>query len=57
MNIHEVSLQAGPAMQIEEVDGRGAVKSVTVVRSAGQRMYSVRSGDQELSMKVADALP
>ena len=57
MNIHEVSLQAGPAMQIEELEGRGAVKRVTVVRSTSERMYSVRSGDRELSMKVADALP
>ena len=44
-------------MQIEEVEGRGAVKRVTVVRSTSERMYSVRSGDRELSMKVADALP
>ena len=56
VNIQEVSLQAGPAMQIEEVDGRGAVKRVTIVRSTTERMYSVRSGDRELSMKVADAL-
>jgi hypothetical protein len=57
VNIHEVSLQAGPAMLIEEVDGRGAVKRVTVVRSTSELMYSVSSRDRELSMKVADALP
>lgn len=57
VNIQEVSLQAGPAMLIEEVDDRGAVKRVTVVRSTSERMYSVRSGNRELSMKIADALP
>jgi len=57
VNIHEVSLQAGPAMLIEEFEGRGVVKRVTVVRSTNERMYSVSSGDRELSMKIVDALP
>jgi len=57
VDIREVSLHARPAMLIEEVDDRGAVKRVTVVRSTSERMYSVSSGDRELSMKIADALP
>ena len=57
VNIQEVSLQAGPAMLIEEVDERGAVKRVTVVRSTSERMYSVSSGNRELSMRIAEALP
>jgi len=57
VNIQEVSLQAGPAMLIEEVDARGTVKRVTVVRSTSERMYSVSSGNRELSMKIAEALP
>jgi hypothetical protein len=57
VNIQEVSLQAGPGTLIEEVDDRGAVKRVTVVRSASERMYSISSGNRELSMKIADALP
>jgi hypothetical protein len=57
VNIQEVSLQAGPAMLIEEVDDRGAVKRVTVVRSTSERMYSVSGGNRELSMKITDALP
>jgi hypothetical protein len=57
VNIQEVSLQAGPAMLIEEVDDRGAVKRVTVVRSTSERMYSVSSGNRGLSMKIAEALP
>lgn len=57
VNIQEVSLQAGPAILIEEVDDRGAVKRVTVVRSTSERMYSVSSGNRELSMKIAGALP
>jgi hypothetical protein len=57
VNIQEVSLNAGPAMLIEEVDDRGAVKRVTLVRSTRERMYSVSSGNRELTMKIADALP
>lgn len=57
VNIQEVSLHARPAILIEEVDDRGAVKRVTVVRSTSERMYSVSSGDRELSMKIADAIP
>ena len=57
VNIQEVSLQAGPAMLIDEVDDRGAVKRVTVVRSTSERMYSVSGGNRELSMKITDALP
>lgn len=57
VNIQEVSLHARPAVLIEEVDDRGAVKRVTVVRSTSERMYSVSSGDRELSMKVADSIP
>jgi hypothetical protein len=57
VNIQEVSLQEGPAMLIEELDDKGAVKRVTVVRSTSERMYSVSSGNRELSMKIADALP
>jgi hypothetical protein len=57
VNIQEVSLRAGPAMLIEEVDNRRAVRQVTVVRSTSERMYSVSSANRELSMKIADALP
>lgn len=57
VNIEEVPLHAGPAMLIEEVDDRGAVKLVTVVRSTSERMYSVSSGNRELSLKIANALP
>jgi hypothetical protein len=57
VNIHEVSLQASPAMLIEELDDKGAVKRATVVRSTSERMYSVSSENRKLSMKIADALP
>jgi hypothetical protein len=57
VNIQEVSLQASPAMLIEELDDKGAVKRATVVRSTSERMYSVSSENRELSMKIADALP
>lgn len=57
VNIEEVSLHAGRAMVIEEFDDRGAVKRVTVIRATSERMYSVRSGNRELSTLVADTLP
>jgi len=44
-------------MLIEEVDDRGTVKRVSVVRSTSERMYSVSSGNRELSIKIANALP
>jgi len=57
VNIQGVSVQASPAMLIEELDDKGAVKRATVVRSTSERMYSVSSENRELSMKIADALP
>jgi len=57
VNIREVSLHAGPAMLIEDVDDRGTVKQATVVRATSERMYSVASGNSELSVKIADGLP
>ena len=57
VNIQEVSLRAGQAMLVEEFAREGALKQATVVRCTSERMYSVRSGNRELSMKIADALP
>ena len=57
VNVQEVALRAGPALLIEDFDEKGAVKRATVVRSTSERMYSVSSGNRELSMKIADALP
>jgi hypothetical protein len=57
VNIREVALRAGPALLIENFDEKGAVKRAMVVRSASERVYSVSSGNPDLSMKIADALP
>lgn len=57
VSIREVSLRQGPALLIEEDDGRGAVKRVTVVRTSSERMYSVSTGNRERSTKIADSLP
>jgi hypothetical protein len=57
VNLQEVSLRAGPALLIEDFDEKGAVKWATVVRSTSERMYSVSSKNQELSIKIANALP
>jgi len=57
VNVQEVALRAGPALLIEDVDGKGGVKRATVTWSASERMYSVSSRNQELSMEIANALP
>jgi hypothetical protein len=57
VNVQEVALRAGPALLIEDFDEKGAVKWATVVRSTSERMYSVSSKNQELSIKIANALP
>jgi hypothetical protein len=57
VNIEEVSLRSGPAMLVEELDDRGTVERAIVVWATSERMYSVSSGNRELSMKIADALP
>jgi len=57
VNVREVALRAGPALLIEAFDGKGAVKRAMVVRSTSERVYSVGSGNSDLSMKIADALP
>jgi hypothetical protein len=57
VNVQEVALRAGPALQIEDIDEMGAIRRTTVVRSTSERMYSVSSRNQELSIKIANALP
>jgi hypothetical protein len=57
VNVQELALPAGPALLMEDVDEKGAVKRATVVRSTSERMYSVSSRNRELSIKIANALP
>ena len=57
VNVQEVALRAGPALLIECFDEKGAVKRATVVRSTSERLYSVSSGNRELSVKIANYLP
>lgn len=57
VNIREVALKTGPALMIEDLDEKGVVKRATVTWSTSERMYSVSSGDRELSTRIADALP
>ncbi len=57
VSVQEVALSAGPALLIQDFDEKGAVKRATIVRSAGERMYSVSSRSRELSIKIANALP
>ncbi len=57
VNVQELALRAGPALLIEDIDEKGAVKRATVVRSTSEQMSSVSSGNRELSIKIANALP
>ena len=57
VNVQEVALRAGPALLIEDIDEKGAIKRATVVRNTSERMYSVSSTNRELSMKITEALP
>jgi len=57
VNVQELALRAGPALLIEDIDVKGAIKRATVVRSTSERTYSVSSTDRELSMKITEALP
>lgn len=57
VNVREVALESGPALLIEDFDQKGGVKEATVIRSTSERMYSVSSRNQELSIRIANALP
>ena len=56
-NVEEVSLQAGPALLIEEFNDDGTPGRVTVLRSTSERMYCVLTNNRQLALKIADALP
>jgi hypothetical protein len=57
VNVQEVALKSTPALLIEDLDQKGAVKRATVIWSTSERMYSVSSKNRELSVKIADELP
>jgi hypothetical protein len=57
VNVQEVALRSGPALLIEDLDEKGAVKPTAVIWSTSERMYSVSSKNRELSVKIADDLP
>jgi hypothetical protein len=56
VNVQEVALKSTPALVIEDLDAKGAVKRATVVWSTSERMYSVSSKSRELSVKIANDL-
>ena len=57
VNVQEVALRTGPALLIEDLDEKGVVKRATVTWSTSERMYSVKSRNRELSVKIANQLP
>ena len=56
VNIQEITLQAGPALLIENFDNRGGVQRATVIRSAIDRIYAVSAANRDLSIRTANAL-
>jgi len=56
-NVEQVSLQAGPALLIEEFNDDGTPGRVTVLRSTSERMYCVLTNNRQLTLTIADALP
>lgn len=57
VNVEEVALRAGPALLIEDIDEKGAIRRATVVRGTSERAYSVSSTNRELSLRITEALP
>jgi hypothetical protein len=60
VHIQEVPLRAGSALVIEDRDNEGRVWmpwTVTVVRSAGERMYAVSANDRQLALRIIQSLP
>jgi hypothetical protein len=56
-NVEQVSLQAGPALLIEEFNDDGTPGRVTVLRSTTERMYCVLTNNRQLALRITDALP
>ena len=57
LGVREVSMQKGPALMIEDLDEQRATKRATVISSTSERVYSVTTGNPDLSVKIADSLP
>ena len=56
--LEEIALRSGPATLLREVDTGGAVKRITVVWSAPDRVYLLSGTlSRELTIAVADAVP
>jgi hypothetical protein len=51
VNIEDVNLRKGPALLIEEPE------TAMVVRGTDERIYLVRSGSRDVSLRIAEALP
>jgi hypothetical protein len=51
VNIEDVNLRNGPALLIEEPE------TAMVVRGTDERIYLVRSGSRDVSLRIAEALP
>ncbi len=56
-SIQELALPAGPAVLIEKFAATGSVERATILCSTSERVYSVSSPGQALSVRIAESLP
>ncbi|WP_031499499.1 hypothetical protein [Bryobacter aggregatus] len=56
VSIQALSIQASPALLLEEFDGQGTLKEATVLYSTPDRIYLVRSRTRQQSIRLANSL-
>jgi hypothetical protein len=56
-NVEQVSLRAGPALLVEEINDDGTAGRVTILRSSSERIYCVLANNRQVALRTADALP
>jgi hypothetical protein len=57
LNVQEVTLRAGPALLIENLNEQRMGQRTTVIFSTSQRTYSVSSRTRQRSLEIANAIP
>jgi hypothetical protein len=56
-DVEQVVLRSGPAVLIQEFRQDGSVDRVTVIRTTGDRIYSVETKSRAQAFEIGDALP
>lgn len=56
-DVEQIVLRSGPAVMIQEFQRDGSVDHVTVIRTTGDRIYSVETKSRQQALEIGDALP